>query len=202
MDDTVRTECQVTGSFCPGYGGRIGAKISTKRAASFTEGTRIALRAPLLHMDFLRFGEMSTPALDDMTIRIFVHDATPDLRLHTIHFPGRKEFAIGQGFQTVVITAYPGKSLYMTVPGSQIIVTDRPFVNAVACRAFKFKTAPSLRLPGPQQAFATDLIPTDPVKRFFLDVGMLFVFDKKMLRRVVESITPANDRVIIQHLPW
>src|SRR5690606_23531450 len=67
------------------------------------------------------------------------------------------------------------------------------------CWPFKVKVRPALGLPCPQQGFTTHLIASDPVERFFLYIGMLFIFYKEMCGIFMKSITLADNRVLLFH---
>src|SRR5262252_6693145 len=81
----------------------------------------------------------------------------------------------------------------MRVPRSKIVISDRPICNAISHSSVKIKSAPTLSIPGPQQRFSANLVASYPVKWFLLDVRMLFIFYKKMLRSFSIGVTAGHD---------
>src|SRR6185503_9732844 len=110
-------------------------------------------------------------------------------------------FAIGHGFQPVLIAADARKFFDMRVPRRYIVVTDWPVDGiAVALRGGKLKITPPLAGASPHDRFAAHLVAAYPIERLFLDVGVLFVLHKKMVRVLAKSIALADHRVFLDHL--
>src|SRR5690606_10133174 len=89
----------------------------------------------------------------------------------------------------------------MTIPRGDIPVTDGPvlaIIKPFGC--FKFKITPSLGLACPQQRFAPHLIPSYPVKRFFLNILLVIVVDIKMACGLTVSIMFTDQPVVCQVL--
>ena len=86
----------------------------------------------------------------------------------------------------------------MAVPGGHIRVTNWP-INAIAKLGWCFKLvlAPALAGATPDQGFAAHLIPSNPVERFFLHVGMVLVFNEKMGSIFIVTRCLADERVLL-----
>ena len=69
---------------------------------------------------------------------------------HLIHFPRRKEFAIGKVFKAIFIATYACKFFNMAIPGGDVIITNWPFhCKAIPHWCIKIKMAPALYLSCP-----------------------------------------------------
>ncbi len=126
--------------------------------------------------------------MHEVTVLIVLAYFFADHFLHAVHFERRQKFTIGHGFNTIFITTYPDKLFYMRIPGCYIFITDGPG-DAVA-KAFgidKLILTPALTSPSPGERFAPHLVSPYPIKGFFLYVGVIFIFHKKM--RVILAIT-------------
>ena len=138
---------------------------------------------------------MRTAALDHVPLSKRAHDFGLRVFFDVVHFPRGEKFAIGQRLEAVVIAADASEAFDVRIPRGEFVVGDRPLAEAVACGAFKIKTAPALRLSGPDQGLAADLVAADPVVGFFLFVGVFGVFDEKMRRRLVEGVAFFRDGI-------
>src|SRR5699024_6271604 len=93
------------------------------------------------------------------------------------------------------------KFLYVRIPWGNIAVPDWPVDgNPFICIGLEVEIAPALRPPSPGQRFPTNLVSPYPVKRFFLYIGMLIIFYKKVLGCLVECVTTAYNWIFILHL--
>src|SRR5258708_2163159 len=148
-------------------------------------------------MDVLRRGKMRTTGDDHLPLFIMFPYFLLNMFFHTIQFPGRQELTIGQVINPIFISADAGKLLYMTVPGGQLLITDRPFHGkSIPAGGLKFIPAPALRLPGPEQGLAAYLVAPYPIIGFLLYIGVLFIFYKEMVGGFAGSITLADDRIV------
>jgi hypothetical protein len=91
----IRLEGEVTGTFGPGDRRRVRVEITAEGTAPFAHIAGLALAAALLDVDGFGFCEVGATADDDGTIGIALHDLFPDMFFDAVHFPGRKEFAVG-----------------------------------------------------------------------------------------------------------
>src|SRR2546423_3398990 len=144
---------------------------------------------------------MRTTTHYDWPVFIIFFDFLLDVFFYASEFEWRQHLAIGEIFQAIPVTADAYKSLHMGIPGCKIIIPDGPIhCKCIAGGRFKFKPAPALRCPCPNKRFAAHLVTSYPVKRFFLDVWMLFILYKKMLGGFIESIATANNRVFFSDM--
>src|SRR5450432_683112 len=200
MHHTVCLYGQVSCFLRPGNSGRIGTEISAERATPFAFASRLARIPALLNMYFPGFGQMSATALDHMTAFIKCIDPSTDFRFHTVHFPGRQKIAVRQCVKAIKISADSCKMFYMEIPGRQLFISQWPFHReSIPPRSFKIIFTPSLCLPGPEQGFSAHLISPDPVKWFFLNVGMFIILYKKLLAGFVECITLIYNRIFFRN---
>lgn len=194
MDDAEGFEGELAGALRPGNGGRIGVEITAEGTAPFAEGAGLALAAALFDVDGFGFCEVGAAADDHGAIGIFLHDLPADVFFDAIHFPGRKEFAVGELREVVLVAADAGELLDMAVPGGEVVVADGPGNGEpVAGGAFEFKGAPALGLAGPKEGFAADLVAADPIERFLLYVGVRLIFYEEVLGGFAIGITAIDD---------
>src|SRR6202000_923937 len=120
-----------------------------------------------------------------------------DMSFGTVHFPGWKEFSIGELDETIFVAADTGELFDMAVPGGEIVVADGPGgCDAVAGWAFEFELAPALGLAGPEGTFATYLVTADPVEGFFLYIGVRFIGNEEVFGGFAVGVTTAEYGVV------
>lgn len=198
-DDAVGLQGEVAGALGPGDRGRIGVEVAAEGAASFAHAARLALSAALLDVDGFGFGEMSAAADDYRSVRIVFHDLVRDMSFGAVHFPGWKEFTVGELDESIFVAADAGEFLDIAIPGGEVVIADGPGRgDAVTRRAFEFEWAPALRLPGPEEAFAADLVAPDPVEWFLLDVGMCLIGYEEMFGGFAIGVAAAEDGVVVE----
>src|SRR5690606_10038777 len=89
--------------------------------------------------------------------------------LHGIHLECADHFAIRHIVYAVLCSRYTDKFFNVRIPRCNILVAYGPVYTVIeALRTGKFIITPPLRLPGPQQGLAPDLVPSYPLKRFLL----------------------------------
>ena len=102
--------------------------------------------------------------------------------------------AIGQAWDSIVVAADAHKLFNLSIKRGKVLIGNGPFDGvSIALWCVKFMLAPTLRLPCPNQGFSTYLVSTYPIKRLFLNVRMLLIFNKKLLRSRIIGITFTND---------
>src|SRR5690606_32317314 len=96
---------------------------------------------------------------------------------------------------------YTCKSFYMTVPWSNIFITDWPIdCKAIPGWSFKVIFAPTLDLTRPQKRFSPNLITPDPIEWLFLLIRVFLVLNKKMLGGFAKSIASGHNRIFLANL--
>ena len=102
--------------------------------------------------------------------------------------------AIGQAWDSIVVAADANKLFNLSIKRGKVLIGNGPFDGvSIALGCVKFILTPTLRLPRPNQGFSTYLVSPYPIKWLFLNIGMLLVFNKKLLRARVVGITFTND---------
>src|SRR5690625_4069710 len=101
----------------------------------------------------------------------------------------------------IIISTYSNKVFYMRIPRFNILIADRPiYGKTVSFWRFKFIITPTLSRPAPDKGFPSYLIATYPVKRLLLYIRLFIVFDKKLLRSFIKSITAADNGIFLTGL--
>src|SRR5690242_11331528 len=115
-------------------------------------------------MKFCRLRQVRPSGVYEMAIFIVFSDFFLKMGLHAIELKGRKELAVGHGFDAVFVSADADKFFNMRIPRRHIIITDGPvqtIAKPVGCS--EFKIAPPLRGASPRERLAADLVATDPI---------------------------------------
>ena len=124
--------------------------------------------------------------------------------LKAIHFHGWKEFTIGQLRQTIPVPINAGKLLNIAIPGSQVLIPDRPVYNmTIPGIGFKIQLTPPVTLTAPHQRTAADVIAADPVEALDFLVRVLGVLDEPVLRRLADRVAgPLLHVVVLELFRW
>ena len=156
-------------------------KVTAEWAAAHTHIAGLALGSSLLEMDGVWFCQLCPAALDHESVGIVFAYLLFQVFFYAVEFEGREIVAVGHGFEAVVVATDAGEAFDVRVPWRDVGVADGPFdAVSVACGCGEVVGAPSWAGPAPDEGFAAYLVTADPVKWFFLDIGMIFVFYKKV----------------------
>ena len=195
LDDGVWPEREPAGGGRGGKRGGVGTEVGAKGATAVAEVAGLTLAAVLREVLRLGRGEVGAAALDHVATGEGAHDFTLRVFLDVVHFPCGEKFAVGQGLEAVVVAADAGEALDVGIPRREFVVSDRPLTKAVAGRSFEIKAAPALRLAGPDEGFAADLVAANPVEGPVLHVGMLVVFDEEVRGGFVKGVAFFRDGI-------
>ena len=197
MHHRIGAEGHFSGFGGPGQSGSITTEIATQRATPLTQGTVGTLAPALLQVDGLRLGNVGTTTNDHgPRTAVFLGHRLAEVLLHAIHLVRRQKLAIGQLGQPIAVATDACKFFYVAIPRRNVGIANRPvYGETVAGGAFKIEFRPALGLPGPKQRLTTHLVAPNPVKRFFLDVRVLRIFDKKLLGGFTKGVTFAHNGV-------
>ena len=195
LDDRVRPKREPAGGGGGRQGRRVGTEVGAEWATAVAEIARLTLAAVLREVLGLGRGEMSATALNHVAAGKGGHDFALRVFLDVVHLPRGEKFAVGQSLEAVVVAADAGEPLDVGIPRREFVVSDRPLAEAVAGRALEIKAAPALRLAGPDEGFAADLIAANPVEGPVLHVGVLVVFDEEVRGGFVEGVAFFRDGI-------
>src|SRR6185312_13611332 len=199
MDHRKRPHRQVPGLRRPGKGRTVGTEIPAKRTAPHTQVSGLAFDAPLIVVNFFWFRQVGPPGVYQVPVRKGRVDLPADLFLYAIHVEWRQEFAVRHGFDAIPGPANSDEFLDMRIPWRHVFITDRPRDPvAKSFRVGELVLAPPLTGPAPGQRLSADLVSPDPVKRFFLDIRVVLVPDKKLNIVLPDPRRLADHRVFLQ----
>src|SRR3954471_18185364 len=121
--------------------------------------------------------------------------------LGAVKIERRQKLSIRHRFEMVGVAAYANEFLDVRVPGSDVVVGDRP-VHAVAelLRCDELVLAPALAGAGPDDRLAPDLVAANPVERFRLDVWVVAVLDEEMHGVLAVTRRFADQRILLEDL--
>src|SRR5690606_41284749 len=96
--------------------------------------------------------QLSTSADDHIPIIVCSFDSLLDFFLYTVHFPGFQKLPVRESVQPFLATTYAYKFHHITIPRSNILITDWPIHSkTVTPRTFEIVLTPSLSLSCPNQ---------------------------------------------------
>src|SRR5208283_1378532 len=148
---------------------------------------------------FVRSGKNCGAADGHNSIVIAHGQGSAEIQLSTCHFHWRKKLAVGKLRQAFRLTADSGKLLYVVIPGSNILVANRPVHRKPFAQiGFEIKITPSVALPPPGDGLSANLAPADPGERLtgFTRIGILDIVYKKLMGKFITSvITLALDKL-------
>src|SRR6187551_3226961 len=132
-------------------------------------------------MNFLWLCNVGPSRLHQMAVLVILFDRFLNGRLHTIQIEWREKISIRHGFDAIGISADANKLFNVRVPWSDVFISDWPLNSIIkSFRSCKFKRAPSLASSSPRERLATYLVAANPIEGLFLNIRVIFVFDKEM----------------------
>src|SRR5690606_15687207 len=124
---------------------------------------------------------------------VFLH-----IFLHTIQVERWQKFPVRHGLYSILVPAYPNKFFNVGVPRGHIVITNGPLqAIPVFVGSLKFVIAPPLASSAPSEGLAPHLVSPDPIKRFFLNIGVIGILNKKLGSTFIDSIAFGNQRILI-----
>src|SRR5688572_24094024 len=150
MHNGMGTEGELIGLERPGNSGCVTAEVSAELATTVAHRLVLALAPALLLVYVLMVGDVGTPALDHVPLRIILFNCFLEILLDAAQLKTRSAFAVWQLRYSVFTAGNACKLFYMTIPGLEVFITDGP-VNgkSIPHRTLKVVVTPALRLTGP-----------------------------------------------------
>src|SRR5690606_11649172 len=103
------------------------------------------------------------------------------MKFNTVQFEWGQEFPIRHCLDAVPVATDSYEFFNMGVPwGNFVIVYGPLWAITVFFWGLEFIIAPTLARPSPGQGFSAHLVSPDPIKGFFLYIGVVIVLYKKM----------------------
>ncbi len=201
VDDRVVAHGEVSRAGGPGKGAAIAAEIGAKGAAAGAEVALHAWGAALLCVVLVISCDVGAARCDEVAVLVVGCEVVLKVFFDAGELEGWQEFAIGQRGEVFNAAGDACEFLDVRIPGGELLVGERPLDReTVAGGAVEIVLAPALRPPGPHEGFAAGLVAADPLEGLFLDVGVLLVFDEKVIGIFVEGVGAVGDGVFLAEL--
>src|SRR5258705_11679464 len=88
---------------CPGYGGRIGIKVTSEGASPLAQVPVLALGSSLVNMNLLRFCQVCATGIDNVPVSIIFSNKILEIIFYTSQGQRWQKFSIGKIWQSIFI---------------------------------------------------------------------------------------------------